>query len=76
MNVLNLFKACMCYGRFGFETRYRGQTGPWCAGVDGKRTEKARCGVVVAVCKCLVELNITHTLSAERSLHQGHEVKL
>ncbi len=31
------------------------------AGVDGKRTEKARCGLLIIVCQSLVKLKVVHT---------------
>lgn len=32
-----------------------------CAGVDSKRTEKARCGLLIVVCRSLVKLDVVHT---------------
>ena len=35
------------------------------AGVDSKRTEQARCGLLIVVCQALVNLGVTHSQVAD-----------
>ena len=35
------------------------------AGVDSKRTEQARCGLLIVVCQALVNLGVTHSQAVD-----------
>ena len=35
--------------------------GSLCVGVDGKRTEKARCGFLIVLCQSLAKLSVVNT---------------